>query len=625
MKNAPATLPSTLKDLAAPALSGIKLPHLSPQERTVLACARIANVAAASLIDRSDSLKQFLTWKALGLIGFFIVFSLALVGAKSGSIYPSPLDATWLTLLCACSVFALETRDFFRAIMFSTCLAVFVVFSQAKALSLLGTTYGLSEYTLLDELWIGTSFGDRLQMFSVLGLLAFAVVYFLVRKRFAFVAGIMLVLSLPNFAGYYGVGERWLDQEDWQSVSTVCFNLGLFDCIWERSNRDSAVRDLPDESEVQNAMNLLLKVDTSLRAAAGKPRNIYYLSLESAFDFFPFWDRYRESFQMLPEHYRQWVTDRGALTAPGFAEKGSFDSRFVSLCASRYALPPKITENFPCLPRALAAQGYATAAFDEAYPTYDLDVLYRKFGFDQVRFEYAQLSGYAFYQSVLDSINFNEHGPRFVFVFPFTGHHGPGMKSLRDRKIPEGSGDFAAIFDNDKAIIGPVSVIEYAARFTDDILKRDPTALVVWRNDHLLPSTVSSIFENPHFPGALREQLHHLPPFLQRFMVVSNDPADGHKYPRIISPQSIPVTLLEMAGLNPDSTAEGRLLDALSCRFPSAAPDLRCDYRSLYRIHDGTATPVPVSEMPENVGEARHAKGVLSLDLYFGQQYAYRH
>jgi len=119
--------------------------------------------------------------------------------------------------------------------------------------------------------------------------------------------------------------------------------------------------------------------------------------------------------------------------------------------------------------------------------------------------------------------------------------------------------------------------------------------------------------------------LQHIPPFLQRFMVVSNDPADGRKYPRIISPQSIAVTLMELAGLDPDATAEGRLLDALSCRFPSAESDLRCDYQSLYRIHDGTATPVPVAELPAADGEARNATGVLSLDLYFGQQYAYRH
>lgn len=552
-----------------------------------------------------------------------IALALVQIGRMSGYMVRCIDDVIWLSLIGMGAAAAMTGKDWWTATLFSMAAMVFAYTSQILALSLLETTYLLSDHHLLDESWAVSTLHSQILIFAVLGITSLMIIFFLIRKRFAYVALLLLAFSLPNYVGYQGLGEQHFDSPSWKSIARICRKGGLFKCIWERSQRSAVLATAPLQSEVEAALSILEVNVPDQAPASGDFKNIYYISLESAFDFFPLWKDFPDAKSLFPSEYLEWTRNWGALTAPGFVESGSFNSRFVSLCGSYYAAPPSTTSNLPCLPRALTKVGYRTSVFDEAIPTYDLDVLYSRFGFSEVNFFRHKHERYEFYEQVLAQIDFNSDHPKFIFIFPFTGHHGHGMRRIEDYEPPRSAAAFTAALDNRDAIASAANGLHSAVAFAKAVLEKDPRAIIVFRNDHLLPSTTQSTLHSERLSTSTRNELENLPPFLQRFMIVSADRESHREYSSFVSPQSIPLILLKHAGVAPQTSPEGRLLAALDCAFEGAPEDYLCDYETLYRQNSEGIHPLDVETANDRLALQHQAKKTLSLDLYFGQQYSY--
>jgi hypothetical protein len=130
------------------------------------------------------------------------------------------------------------------------------------------------------------------------------------------------------------------------------------------------------------------------------------------------------------------------------------------------------------------------------------------------------------------------------------------------------------------------------------------------------------MFVNSKIGAEFRRELSSLPPFFQRFMIVSYDMQVTPTYPALVSPQNIPVILLQMAGLNPRDTVEGRLLSALTCGSVQEK-EVLCDYQNTYKLDENGLNILIPESTNSDIGQVLHAKRVLSLDLFFGKQHAY--
>jgi hypothetical protein len=151
----------------------------------------------------------------------------------------------------------------------------------------------------------------------------------------------------------------------------------------------------------------------------------------------------------------------------------------------------------------------------------------------------------------------------------------------------------------------------------------DPQATIVFRNDHLLPSTTQSTLHGKGLSTRTRTELENLPLFLQRFMIVSQESESRREYSDFVSPQSIPLIVLKHAGVAPEASLEGRLLAALDCTFEGVPDDYLCDYEALYRQSSEGIHPLDLDTLEESLARQHQAKKTLLLDLYFGQQYSY--
>jgi hypothetical protein len=96
-----------------------------------------------------------------------------------------------------------------------------------------------------------------------------------------------------------------------------------------------------------------------------------------------------------------------------------------------------------------------------------------------------------------------------------------------------------------------------------------------------------------------------------------------HGFYDFVSPQSIPLIVLEHAGVAPEASLEGRLLAALDCTFEGVPDDYLCDYEALYRQSSEGIHPLDLDTLEESLARQHQAKKTLLLDLYFGQQYSY--
>jgi hypothetical protein len=197
------------------------------------------------------------------------------------------------------------------------------------------------------------------------------------------------------------------------------------------------------------------------------------------------------------------------------------------------------------------------------------------------------------------------------------------MQPIEDYVAPRSAEAFSTALDNRDAIASAASGLHSAVAFAKAVLDKDPQAMIVFRNDHLLPSTTESILYSKKFSKDTQSELENLPPFLQRFMIVSGEGHSGREYPDYVSPQSIPLILLRHAGVSPQDSPEGRLLSALDCSFEGMPEDYLCDYDALYRQSSEGVHPLDSDTLSEELAAQLRAKKTLSLDLYYGQQYSY--
>ena len=545
------------------------------------------------------------------------------IGERMELFAPSLLDAAWLVLIGLCPFLVLSIKQRPAAMIFSLSLVVLTYAGQIFYVKMLGTVFLPVDIFLLDELWKVSSAAYRLFLASLVFCFALSLTYFTYNKQFVYIAITAIVFCLGFILGRNEYCVNWLDGKNWSSISTVCKDNGLLSCIWERSSREISVDYIPSRQEVDRALDIIGANGSDNNQDVGIKRNIYYISLESAYDFSIFWDKYPEIKKLYPEKYIEWVEKWGALTAPGFVDEGSFKSCFVSLCGSHYVYPPLGFKNYPCLPRVFSSFGYKTIAFDESAPIYDLDRLYSQFGFDEVNFLNARIHGSEFYDYVLKSLKqSSQDTQKFVLIFPFTGHHGYGLVPIQDYEVPNSVTRFASALDNRDAVASSAMGIKYAVEFAEKILSRDESAVVVFRNDHLFPKTTYSIKSGSLGEDCILSETESQIPFLQRFMIVGNDISD-RKYSAIVSPQDIPTLLLQISGVPYLNTPEGVLLSGLSGSFVNNGFQYYTDYENLYRQAGQSLSQVDIASLPGDTAAIHNAKRIVSRDLFYGEQYSY--
>ncbi|MGL4393927.1 MAG: hypothetical protein ACRCS8_01700 [Brevinema sp.] len=342
------------------------------------------------------------------------------------------------------------------------------------------------------------------------------------------------------------------------------FMSGIVKTIQTRERNTLTV--IPEE-EVQKSYKFLKNLENTRKEypisasptkAPEKKKAIFVIIMESFYDFRDLYPLFGEN-NPFPKEYLDLVTEN-TYTGPN-QNHGSFLARMVALTAS-YPLQ-LLNESRPhpyTFPYELKKHGYTSYVLEAVTPTYNLPKIYKNWFVDHEEYclfgddwSGKRLDPYRFEERTIERIKQTpDNVTPFYFMFTFLGHSRTGRftDKLED---PEHLDEYLKYFNDDKEKLagkrqlkGSIFNARRLVYLKNEILKKYPDALIVFKSDHLSFETPQNI-NNSLLPQEYKNAMSKNPAPLPMIMI------DGQKgrvdLPKGISPGNLPLILMAKAGI----------------------------------------------------------------------------
>ncbi|MGL4388274.1 MAG: hypothetical protein ACRCTJ_02625, partial [Brevinema sp.] len=397
-----------------------------------------------------------------------------------------------------------------------------------------------------------------------------------------------------------------------------------------QSREQSTVQIIPKQ-EVKDSFYFLKNLEKSRNEypiskspteAPSTKRPIVMIAFESFYDYRDLYPLFGDK-NPFPKEYLELV-NTNTYTGPN-QNDGSFLARLILLTGSYPLEFLDTTRSHPyTLPYELKKYGYTTYTLESVTPTYNLDKHYKNWFIDHEEYcvfgndwSGSRLDPYRFEKGVVERIHSTPNNiTPFYFIFTFLGH--VGSTQFTDKiDDTEHLDEFLKYFNSKKEKLNAKRLLKasvFNARrlvfFKNEILKKYPNALIVFKTDHFSHETKYNI-KNSQLPEEYKNLVAKNPASLPILMI---DGINGLvDLPKGISPDNIPLTILVKAGLPYKNTL-------LSLMYQENDPKIINIYG---RIFDKkTNLPLPETH-PKYLKLIQRNKAAekISIDLYKGNSY----
>lgn len=383
------------------------------------------------------------------------------------------------------------TRSFVRMQVLLLLLAALFGLGQLASLSMLGSPLRLTDVLALPTLFMVMATGPKIAVVAGVAL-AVVLLLWLLRPRWprlpALLAGLVL-LGTAFVPGGWGhmLASRAMPEGEESPRARIAQAGALAFLLAE--NRGRQVVDAERVAAIVGGSSWRL-------AYEGPRRNIHFVLLET------FWDplrltHYRFSEDPFDPRFRAMVEQAGSSRAltPHFGHLTA-NAEFESLCGLPATEEGAIFVNamhnpMPCLPRVLDGLGYRTQASHANSPnSWGRDNAYAQLGFSRfnsaLSFEIDDtdelfLTDASFYRQNLATLEQEPGRPLFNYLVSLSSH----WPFKRDRKRRP---DVIKVEPHQAELTDYVNGLHYSSKafadWVEEVLRRDPDALIVAYGDH---------------------------------------------------------------------------------------------------------------------------------------------